>query len=73
MLAAGLTLPLRGDMLLDFGYRYTDAGRIGTAIGDVEVVRYDDDGSRQLRRIAINPTVADLRHHSLTATLRWHP
>ncbi|MDE2943337.1 MAG: outer membrane beta-barrel protein [Gemmatimonadota bacterium] len=73
MLAAGLTVPLSGDVLLDFGYRYTDAGRIGTAAGDIEVVRYDEDGSRQLRRIPINPTVADLRHHSLTATLRWLP
>ena len=71
MLAAGLTVPLGDDLLLDFGYRYTDAGRIGTAAGDIEVVRYDEDGTRQLRRIPINPTVADLRHHSLTATLRW--
>ncbi|WP_419947672.1 outer membrane protein [Candidatus Palauibacter sp.] len=73
MLAAGLTVPLGGDLLLDFGYRYTDAGRIGTAAGDIEVVRYDEHGTRQLRRIPINPTVADLRHHSLTATLRWLP
>ena len=73
MLAAGVTVPLRGDVLLDFGYRYTNAGRIGTDVGDIEVVRYDENGSRQLRRIAINPTTADLRHHSLTATLRWLP
>ncbi len=73
MLAAGLTVPLRADMLLDVGYRYTDAGRIGTSVGDIEVVRYEEDGSRQLRRITINPTTADLRHHSLTATLRWLP
>ena len=73
MLAAGLTVPLGGDILLDVGYRYTDAGRIGTAVGDVEVVRYGEDGSRQLRRITINPTIANLRHHSLTATLRWLP
>ncbi|MCY3599682.1 MAG: hypothetical protein OXN85_06900 [Gemmatimonadetes bacterium] len=73
MLAAGLTVPLGGDLLLDFGYRYTDAGRIGTSVGDVEVVRYGEDGSRQLRRITINPTIADLRHHTLTATLRWLP
>ena len=73
MLAAGLTVPLGGDILLDVGYRYTDAGRIGTSAGDIEVVRYNDDGSRQLRRININPTVTDVRHHSLTATLRWHP
>lgn len=73
MLAAGVTVPLRADVLLDFGYRYTDAGRIGTAVGDIEVVRYDEEGSRQLRRVTINPTVADLRLHSLTATLRWLP
>ncbi|MXX68610.1 MAG: hypothetical protein F4Y74_06585 [Gemmatimonadales bacterium] len=73
MLAAGLTVPLRTNVLLDFGYRYTDAGRIGTATGDIEVVRHDEDGGRQLRRIPINPTVADLRLHSLTATLRWLP
>ena len=71
MLAAGLTVPLGGDALLDFGYRYTDAGRIGTAIGDTEVVRYNEDGSRRLLLITINPTIADLRFHSLTATLRW--
>ena len=73
MLAAGLTVPLGGDLLLDFGYRYTNAGRIGTAVGDIEVVRFDVDGTRQLRRIAINPTTANHRHHSLTATLRWLP
>jgi len=71
MLAAGLTVPLGGDALLDFGYRYTDAGRIGTAIGDIEVVRYDEDGSRRLLLIGINPTIADLRLHSLNATLHW--
>lgn len=73
MLAAGLTVPLRANVLLDLGYRYTDAGRIGTAVGDIEVVRYDEEGSRQLRRVTINPTGADLRLHSLTATLRWLP
>ena len=73
MLAAGLTVPLADDGLLDFGYRYTDAGRIGTAIGDIEVVRYNEDGSRRLLLITINPTIADLRFHSFTATLRWLP
>ena len=73
MLAAGLTVALGGDALLDFGYRYTDAGRIGTATGDIEVVRYNEDGSRRLLLITINPTIADLRLHSLTATLRWLP
>ncbi|MDE0396058.1 MAG: outer membrane beta-barrel protein [Gammaproteobacteria bacterium] len=73
MLAAGLTVPLGGDALLDLGYRYTDAGRIGTAIGDIEVVRYNEDGSRRLLLVTINPTIADLRLHSLTATLRWLP
>ena len=73
MLAAGLTVPLGNDGLLDFGYRYTDAGRIGTAIGDIEVVRYNEDGSRRLQLITINPTIADLRFHSFTATLRWLP
>ena len=73
MLAAGLTVPLRADVLLDFGYRYTDAGRVRTGAGDIDVVRYDEEGSRQLRRVAINPTGADLRLHSLTATLRWLP
>ena len=73
MLTAGLTVPLGGDALLDFGYRYTDAGRIGTATGDIEVVRYNEDGSRRLLLITINPTIADLRLHSLTATLRWFP
>lgn len=71
MLAAGLAVPLGRDVLLDFGYRYTDAGRIGTAIGDIEVVRYDEDGSRRLLLVTINPTLADLRLHSLSATLRW--
>ena len=71
MLAAGLTVPLGGDALLDLGYRYTDAGRIGTAVGDIEVVRYNEDGSRRLLLVTINPTIADLRLHSLTATLRW--
>ena len=73
MLAAGLTVPLGGDALLDLGYRYTDAGRIGTAVGDIEVVRYKEDGSRRLLLVTINPTIADLRLHSLTATLRWLP
>ena len=62
-----------GGALLDFEYRYTDAGRIGTAIGDIEVVRYNEDGSRRLLLVAINPTIADLRLHSLAAELRWVP
>lgn len=73
MLAAGLTVPLGGGALLDFGYRYTDTGRIGTATGDIEVVRYNEDGSRRLLLVTVNPTIADLRLHSLTATLRWLP
>ncbi|MXW16542.1 MAG: outer membrane beta-barrel protein [Gemmatimonadetes bacterium] len=73
MLAAGLTVPLGAAALLDFGYRYTDTGHIGTAIGDIEVVRYNEDGGRRLLQIAINQTIADLRLHSLTATLRWLP
>ena len=73
MLGAGLTVALGGDAMLDFGYRYTDAGRIGTATGDIEVVRYNEDGSRRLLLITINPTIAELRRHSLTATLRWLP
>ena len=73
MLTAGLTVPLGADALLDFGYRYTDAGRIGTAIGDIEVVRYNEDGSRRLLPVTINPTTAGLRFQSLTATLRWLP
>ncbi|MYI05951.1 MAG: hypothetical protein F4059_01155 [Gemmatimonadetes bacterium] len=62
---------MRADALLDLGYRYTDAGRIGTATGDLDVVRYDEDGSRRLLLVTVNPTIADLRLHSLTATLRW--
>ncbi|MYK01519.1 MAG: outer membrane beta-barrel protein, partial [Gemmatimonadales bacterium] len=73
VLAAGLTVPLGADMQLDFAYRYTDAGRIGTSVGEAEVVRYNEDGNRGLRRIIINSTAADLRLHSLTATLRWLP
>ena len=73
MLTAGMTVPLGGDALLDFGYRYTDAGSIGTATGDIEVVRYNEDGIRRLLRITINPTIADLRMHSVSATLRWLP
>ena len=73
MLAGGLTVPLADGALLDFGYRYTDAGRIGTATGDIEVVRYNEDGTRRLLLVTINPTIAGLRLHSLTATLRWLP
>ena len=73
MLAAGLTVPLGGDALLDFGYRYTDAGPVGTAVGDIEVVRYNEDGSRRLLLITINPTIADLRQHALTTTFHWLP
>ena len=71
MLSAGLTVRLGADALLDFGYRYTDAGRVGTATGDIEVIRYDEEGSRRLLLVTVNPTIADLRMHSLTATLRW--
>lgn len=71
MLTAGIAIPVRENMKLDFSYRYTDAGEIHTSIGDIRIVRYRENGQRREIPVKINETRADLRTHSLSLTLRF--
>lgn len=71
MLTAGIAVPVREGIHLDLSYRYTDAGKIRTDAGDITVVRYREDGTRREIRVPINETSAELRTHSLLATLRF--
>lgn len=71
MLTAGIALPVLTGVHLDLGYRYTDAGRIRTGIGDITIVRYRENGARPEIRVQINETSARFRTHSLLAALRF--
>ena len=71
MLTAGFDIPITDRIRLDLSYRYTDAGQVGTDVGDIHIVRYRDDGSRRDIPVRIDPTVTDLRTHALMATFRF--
>ncbi len=71
MLTAGVAMPIADNVGLDLSYRYTDAGRLRTDIGDIAIVRFRADGTRREIRVPINETSADFRAHSLLATLRF--
>ena len=71
MLTAGFAIPVREGIHLDLSYRYADAGEIRTDTGDIEIVRYREDGTRREIRVPINETSADFRTHSLLLMLRF--
>ena len=71
MLTAGIAIAVGGSISLDLSYRYTDAGEIGTDVGDITVVRYREDGARREIPVRINETSADYRTHSLLVALRF--
>ena len=71
MLTAGVAIPISAGIHLDMSYRYTDAGEIQTASGDIAIVRYREDGTRREIPVPINGTSADHRTHSLLAALRF--
>ena len=70
MLTAGVAIPVSGNVSLDLGYRYTDAGEVRTGIGEIAIVRYREDGTRREIPVRINETAADYRTHALLAALR---
>lgn len=70
MLTAGVAMPVAGRARLDVGYRYTDAGVVGTlAGGDILIVRYNR-GHRSEVTVPINATIADFKTHAVLAHLR---
>ena len=71
MLTVGVAIPVREDVHLDLGYRYADAGEIGTDVGEITIVRYREDGTRRDIPVKVNETSADYRTRSLLATLRF--
>ena len=71
MLTAGIAIPVGENTKLDLSYRYTDAGEIHTNVGDINIVRYRDNGQRREIPVQINETQTDLRTHSLSLTLRF--
>ncbi|MYE06500.1 MAG: outer membrane beta-barrel protein, partial [Chloroflexi bacterium] len=71
MATAGTTIPIRSHIHLDLSYRYTDAGEIRTDTGDINIVRYREDGTRRDIQVPINRTRADYRTRSLLASLRF--
>lgn len=70
MLTAGVAIPVSGNVSLDLGYRYTDAGKIRTDVGEIAIVRYREDGTRREIPVRINETAAEYRTHALLAALR---
>ncbi len=71
MLTAGVAIPIGRSIHLDLSYRYTDAGEIGTDIGDITIVRYGEDGTRREIPVTINETSAEYRINSLLVALRF--
>ncbi len=71
MLTAGVAIPIGRNVHLDLSYRHTDAGEIGTDIGDIVIVRYREDGTRREIRVPINETLAEYRINSLHVALRF--
>ncbi len=71
MLTAGLAIPVGRNVHLDLSYRYTDAGEIGTDVGDIAIVRYRDDGTLREIQVPINETSSEYRIHSLLVALRF--
>ena len=71
MLTAGVAMPINESTNLDLSYRYTDAGEIGTGVGDIAIVRYREDGTRREIPVRINETTARYRIHALLVTLRF--
>jgi len=71
MLTAGIAIAVSGSTHLDLSYRYTDAGEIRTAVGDIDIVRYREDGARNEIPVRIDETAADYRTHALLAALRF--
>ena len=71
MLTAGVGIPIRGSALLDLSYRYTDSGELRTDTGDIEIVRYREDGTRREIVVPINETSAEHRTHALLVALRF--
>ena len=49
----------------------TDAGEIRTDIGDISIVRYREDGTRNEFPVPINETSANYRTHAVLAALRF--
>ena len=70
MLTAGITIAVSGSIHLDLSYRYTDAGEIWTDVGDIAIVRYREDGTRNEIPVRINETSADYRTHAVLVALR---
>ncbi len=71
MLTAGIAIPIGGSIHLDLSYRYTDAGEIRTDVGDIAIVRYREDGTRNEIPVRIDETAADYRTHALLAAVRF--
>lgn len=71
VLAAGISVPILKDVLLDLSYRYTDAGEIGTDVGDITIVRYRRDGTRRDIPVLINETTVDYQTHTMLISLRF--
>lgn len=71
MLTAGIAMAVGGGVRLELSYRYTDAGKIRTDVGDIAVVRYREDGTRREFPVRIGETAADHRTHALLAAFRF--
>ena len=71
MFTTGIVMPINNNLKLDLGYRYANAGEIGTDIGDILVVRYREDGTRRETPVEIEETIADFKMQWLSLTLRY--
>ncbi len=63
---AGLTVPVDDRLAVDFTWRYTDLGVVGTDAGEITVERPSGTS-----RVTVGKTEADLASHTFGLTLRW--
>ena len=71
IVTAGVAIPIRERVHLDLTYRYGDAGEISTAVGDIAIVRYREDGTKREIGVPINETSTEFSTQALVAKLRF--
>ena len=70
MLSAGFVVPVIAGLSLDLSYRYTDMGSVGTDAGQINVVRYGEQGETLRAATRINPITGRYRPHAVAVLFR---
>ena len=71
MLTVGIEVPVAESTHLEIAYRYTTARSASTDKGNLNIVRYREDGSRREINVPLNETTTDFPNHSTSFTFRF--